>query len=99
MSRSLLVAIALKYLAYCFARLLSIKIDNMPESCTEQLKGKLRALQGHELVEVAEKTGLSRQALYVIRGGESVPTLENAERIVAALGCRLVIKDAAEGAP
>lgn len=51
---------------------------------SEVLRGRLAAA-GVNIRSVATEAGLSEKTLYRIRDGENSPTLDNAEKVIAAL--------------
>lgn len=61
----------------------------MPPKKQDTFASRLRALRqaaGLSVIELAERVGLSRQAVYRFEAGADRPSVETAQKLAAALG-------------
>ena len=72
--------------------MVSSRAMSRPPPSTERYESRLksfRAARGLSQSELAEKVGLTRQAIYMIEAGRYLPNATTALRLSRALGCKV----------
>ena len=67
----------------------------MPEPLNEQIRAA-RKTAGLTISEVARRAGTSRAAIHSYETGGVSPSLDTAQRVLATIGCALVVQPSTE---
>lgn len=60
----------------------------------DKVRERLNDMEGHEILALAGELGMSRQGLYTLRAGKTIPNVVRFGKIAAALGYELRLVEA-----